>query len=381
MRVTEMFREERVAAWRLFRMTLEEWNADNATRLAAALAYYTLFSIAPILIIATAIAGLVLGRESVQGQLVHQIESYVNDPKTAELVQTMLKNASAPKTNIFATVVGIAVLLYGATNVFSELKSSLNLIWDVPLEPTQGLRDIVVNRILALATVMVSGFLLLLSLVISTAIAAGQEWVNTFWPGMGPLTQVTNFFFFFFVTLFVFALIYKFLPDIKIVWRDVWIGAVATTLLFSLGRYLISLYLSHSTVESTYGAAGSLAALLLWIYYSAQIFFLGAEFTQVYGRTKGSRQREEALLQEDLLPVEEKPDQTETSPNETADEAPVDNITTPVTPPPLAQTEVVKKPKPRQRPNIVRPLVDLVTAVSIIGVLSVVNLIRSPFRK
>ncbi|MCX6046770.1 MAG: YihY/virulence factor BrkB family protein [Chloroflexi bacterium] len=365
----------------MLRTTLEEWNADNATRLAAALAYYTLFSIAPILIIATAIAGLVLGRESVQGQLVHQIESYVNDPNTAALVQTMLKNASAPKTNIFATVVGIVVLLYGATNVFSELKSSLNLIWDVPLEPTQGVRDIIVNRFLALVTVMISGFLLLLSLVISTIIAAGQEWVNIYWPGMGMLTQVTNFFFFFFVTLFVFALIYKFLPDIKIVWQDVWIGAVATTLLFSIGRFLISLYLSHSTIQSTYGAAGSLAALLLWIYYSAQIFFLGAEFTQVYGRTKGSRQREEALLEEEPPPVpEELVEQRLEIEGSEGEQATGDVMVAPK-PPPLAEVEPIKKPKVKQRPNLVRPLVDLVTAVSIIGVLSVVNLIRSPFRK
>ncbi len=380
MRVTEMFREERVVAWRLLRTTFEEWNADNATRLAAALAYYTLFSIAPVLIIATAIAGLVLGRESVQGQLVHQIENYVNDPKTAELVQTMLKNASAPKANIFATVVGVIVLLYGATNVFSELKSSLNLIWDVPLEPTRGLRDIVVNRILALVTVMIGGFLLLLSLVVSTVIAAGQEWVNFYWPGMGPLTQVTNFLFFFFVTLFVFALIYKFLPDIKIVWRDVWIGAVATTLLFSIGRFLISLYLSHSTIQSTYGAAGSLAALLLWIYYSAQIFFLGAEFTQVYGRTKGSRQREEALLEEDP-PVPANIEDENLGDANSEEEGTGDNAIPRATTLPIPPTQLVKKPKARQRPNLTRPLVDLVTAVGIIGVLSVINLVRSPFRK
>ncbi len=371
MAIKELFQEERAIAWRLLRTTLEEWNADNATRLAAALAYYTIFSIAPILIIATAIAGLVLGRESVQGRLVHQISDYVNDPQTAQLVQTMLKNANAPKTSVFATVIGVIVLVYGATNVFSELKSSLNLIWDVPLQPTSGLRDIVVNRILALATVMVSGFLLLLSLIISTAIAAGQEWVNHYWPGMGTLTQVTNFFFFFFITLFVFALIYKFLPDIKIVWRDVWIGAVATTLLFSIGRFLISLYLSHSTIQSTYGAAGSLAALLLWIYYSAQIFFLGAEFTQVYGRTKGSRQREEALLQETVTTGEEN----------TLDDATGDNVTIPSEPSPATSAKPAPRVKSSQHPNLIRPLVDLVTAVGIIGALSVFNLFRLPFRK
>jgi len=359
-------REEAHAAWQMLKATLEEWTADNTTRLAASLAYYTIFSIAPLLIIATAIAGVVLDRETVQTQIIKQIGAYINNPQTALLVQNMIKNASAPKANFFATLIGIIVLLYGATNVFSELKSSLNLIWDAPTKPAIGIRSVVVDRFLALLVVMVSGFLLLASLIVNTVLNLGTHWIDTTWPGMGMISQLSGFLFFFGVTLIVFALIYKFLPDIRIAWRDVWIGAVATTLLFSLGRFLISLYLSYSTIESTYGAAGSFVVLLLWIYYSAQIFFLGAQFTQVYGRTKGSRQREHALLQNSEAT-------DEVAESEATDEvAEIEAVPTPVERQPLAK---------KFRPSLGRPLFDLVTAVGIIGAIAVLSLVRRPFRK
>ena len=350
-------REEAAAAWRLLKATLEEWSADNTTRLAASLAYYTIFAIAPLLIIASALAGPILGQEAVQSQLIKEIVAYTNDPATATWVQTLLKNGSAPKANLFATIIGIIVLLYGATGVFSELKSSLDLIWDTPTKPATGLREIIIDRFLALLVVLVSGFLLLASLIVSTLLNLGTTWIDAHWPGMGVVSQVTSFLLFFAITLVVFALIYKFLPDIRIAWRDVWIGAVATALLFSLGRFLISLYLSYSTIQSTYGAAGSLVVLLLWVYYSAQIFFLGAEFTQVYGRTKGSRRREHDLLQnseetaQDLAPT-------------------VETFTVE----PLA---LAKKP---QR-TLARPLIDLVTAIGVIGAISLLSLIRHPFRR
>lgn len=365
------WREEAAAAWQLFRITLEEWNADNATRLSAALAYYTIFAIAPLLIIAMAVAGLVLGPDAVQGQLGREMASYLNNRATAEFVQTLIKNTSTPKANIFATIIGVIMLFYGATGVFSELKSSLNTIWDVPAKPVTGLRDLIIDRMLALIVVMISGFLLLLSLVVSTFVTAAQGWLNTHAPVLSTLSQTINFWFFFLITLMVFALIYKFLPDIRIAWRDVWIGAVATTLLFSLGRLLISLYLSYSTVESTYGAAGSLAALLLWIFYSAEIFFLGAEFTQVYGRTKGSRRRELEILEESIEAAEQVADGAATPMAASA---------------PLRQTEQApqaKQPDTQRgkRRNLARPLVELVTAVGIIGALSVINIIFQPFRR
>jgi membrane protein len=348
------------SAWHLLRTTLEEWNADNATHLAAALAYYTIFSLAPLLIIAIAIAGLLFGREAAQGQLVGQIEAYINDGQTAEFIQSMLKNASTPATNILATMVGVAVLLFGATGVFGELKNSLNLIWDAPARPS-SIRNLIIQRILTLAMVLVSGFLLLASLIVSTVLVAAKDWVEVIWPGMGAFGLAANFLFFFLVTVLLFALVYKYVPDMNIAWRDVWIGAAATAVLFSAGRYLISLYLSHSTVQSTYGAAGSLAVLLLWVYYSAQIFFLGAEFTQVYARTEGSRRHEHPLLLEE----------------ESAPEVLVDKAVEP------ASTTAIRPARPKQtwRRSVTRPLFALVTAVGILAALSVINIVREPFRK
>lgn len=349
------FRDEKNAAWEMLKATLAEWNKDNTTRLAAALAYYTIFAVAPLLIIGITIAGQVLGREAVQGQIVNEIGAYINDRETATLVQTIIKNASVPKDNLFATVISIIALLYGATGVFSELKSALNEIWDAPTKPVSGIRDLLVDRFFALIVVILSGLLLLASLVVNTFLNLATKWIDLYWPGFGMISQITNFGFFFAVTLIVFALIYKFLPDIHLAWRDVWIGATATALLFSIGRVLISLYLSYSTIQSTYGVAGSLIVLLLWIYYSAQIFFLGAEFTQVYGRTKGTRVREHELLEED-----------ETS---TAKD------TAPASPP-------LNEPNPHvKRRNFTRPVLDLTTAIGVIGALSVLSLLRYPLRR
>jgi membrane protein len=209
-----------------------------------------------------------------------------------------------------------------------------------------------------LAMVIVSGFLLLASLVVDTAMAAATTWMNTRLPGVVALSQGSSFLFFFLVTVFVFALIYKYVPDIRIAWRDVWIGAVATALLFSIGRLLISTYLGRSSAGSSFGVAGSLGLLVIWIYYSAQLFFLGAEFTQVYGRTYGSRWREYVLLPE--LAPESAPQEKEGTDS------------TPVTTP-----APVEKP---QR-SFTRPLSDLAIAIGVIGILSIFNLIRQPFRK
>jgi membrane protein len=353
-------RDEVPAAWDMLKVTLEEWNQDNTTRLAAALAYYTLFSLTPLLIIAVAIAGQVLDREAIQGQIVNEIGTYINDRNTAALVQTMIKNASAPKANFLATIIGVLILVYGATNVFSELKSSLNLIWDAPSKPANALRALLVDRFLALVMVMVSGFLLVASLLVNTFLNVGTQWIDTYWPGLGVLSQITSFLFFFGVTLIVFALIYKFIPDIHIAWRDVWIGAMATALLFSVGRFLISLYLSYGTFQSTYGVASSLAVLLLWTYYSAQIFFLGAQFTQVYGRTKGSRRREQALLQNTESPAQARVTGT---------------MQTAVVAPELPPGQ--KNSGPR---HVTQPVFDLVTAIEVIGAISLFSLVRPLFR-
>jgi membrane protein len=344
--------------WILLKITVEEWNVDHASRLAAALAYYIIFSMAPLLVIGFAITGMVFEREAAQGKLVGQIARYVNSPEVAELIQSMIQGAGAPSTNFFATIVGTIALLYAASSVFGELREALNLIWDVPPKPVRGLRHIVVNRLLMLVMVIVSGFLLLASLVVDTALVAATTWMNMRWPGLAILSQGSSFLFLFLVTVFVFALIYKYVPDIRIAWRDVWIGAGATALLFSIGRLLISTYLGRSTAGSSFGAAGALGLLVIWVYYSAMLFFLGAEFTQVYGRTYGSRWREYALIPE--LPVEAPPQAGEEK-----------------------DGALVATPAPSETPRrgFTRPLSDLAVAVGVIGALSLFNLVRQPFRK
>ncbi len=332
--------------WHLLKTTLLEWNADNAAHLSAALAYYTFFSLAPILIITTAIAGAIFGQEAARGELVNQIALYIGYD-AAVLIQTILSNTNASTPNLVATVGSLLFLLYGATGVFSELKNSLNLIWDAAPREGQLWRVLLLDRLFALLMVLGCGFLLLLSLVITTLLTTTGHWLNDWWPGMGIVTQLATFFIAFLLTILVFGLIYQFLPDVTVAWRDVWSGAVATALLFSVGRYLISLYLSYSTIDTTYGAAGSLAILLLWIYYSAQVFFLGAEFTQVYARTKGTRWREHELLEE---------------------EPPAVDDTTPV----LA---------PHKRSRLATSTRELATAVGILTFVSVINLLRGPLRK
>lgn len=332
--------------WHLVKTTLLEWNADNAAHLAAALAYYTFFSLAPILIIATAIAGAIFGQEAARGELVNQIALYIGYD-AAVLIQTILSNTTTTTPDVIATIGGLFFLLYGATGVFSELKNSLNLIWDAVPPESNAWRALLINRLFALLMVLGCGFLLLLSLVITTLLTATGNWINYWWPGMGVVTQVATFFVSFLLTILVFGLIYQFLPDVTVAWRDVWSGAVATALLFSVGRYLISLYLSYSTIDTTYGAAGSLAVLLLWIYYSAQIFFLGAEFTQVYARTKGTRWREHELLEEE----------------------------------PAAVEDATPAAMPTKRSRLTTSARELATAVGILTFVSVVNLLRGPLRK
>lgn len=333
--------------WHLVKTTLLEWNADNAAHLSAALAYYTFFSLAPILIIATAMAGAIFGQEAARGELVHQIALYIGYD-TALLIQTILSNTTSATTpNVVATIGGVVFLLYGASGVFSELKNSLNLIWDAVPLGGGAWRALIINRLFALAMVLGCGFLLLLSLVLTTLLTVTANWIGYWWPGMGAVTQLATFFIAFLLTVLVFGLIYQFLPDVTIAWRDVWSGAVATALLFSVGRYLISLYLSYSNIDTTYGAAGSLAILLLWIYYSAQVFFLGAEFTQVYARTKGTRWREHELLAEEPAAVED---------------------TTPV-------------PEQTRRSRVATSARELATAVGILTFVSVINLLRGPLRK
>jgi membrane protein len=276
----------------LLKETFQEWREDGANRLAAALAYYTTFSLAPLLVLVIAIAGLVGGHEAAQSQTMAQVEDLLGE-EGRDFIEKMIETASRPQTGLTATLVGAVTLLFGALGVFGELQNSLNTIWEVKPKPAKnvwdGIRRFVIKRLISFTMVLGIGFLLLASLVISAALNALGEYIGTRWPLADFWLGLINFVISFLVITLLFGLIFKFLPEIKIAWKDVWLGAAVTSALFTFGKFLIGLYLGRSEVGTTFGAAGSLAILLIWIYYSAQILFFGAEFTQVYANRYGSK--------------------------------------------------------------------------------------------
>jgi membrane protein len=272
----------------LFKQTFKEWSEDKAARLAAALAYYTIFAIAPLLVIIIAVVGLIFGRAAVQGEIVNRISGTVG-PQSAALIQNMIASASRPSAGIIATVIGVVMLLLGATGVFAQLQDALNTIWEVAPRPGRSIWAMLRDRGWTFAMVLGIGLIFMLSLVISAALSALSGALGGVTSGVPAIWQVVNQVVSFGLITLLFALIFKYLPDVRIQWRDVWAGAAFTALLFTIGKYLLGLYLGRSSVSSAYGAAGSLVVILLWIYYSAQILFLGAEFTQVYARRTGKR--------------------------------------------------------------------------------------------
>lgn len=272
---------------RLLRDTATEWNEDNVPLLAAALAYYTMFSIAPLLIIAIAIAGAIYGQDAAQGEIVGQIQGLVGRDG-AEFIQSMIKNASKPGAGGgVATFIGIAVLIFGASGVFGQLQTALNTIWEVKPKPGRAVKSFVQARFLSFAMVLVIGFLLLVSLVLSAILAGISAYFGAFLPGSIAVGRVLNFVISFGIITLLFASIYRFLPDVHVPWKNLWVGSAVTALLFNLGKFLLGLYLGSSGVSSTYGAAGSLVVILIWVFYSAQILLFGAEFTQVYSKYRG----------------------------------------------------------------------------------------------
>jgi membrane protein len=274
--------------WDLIKQTFAEWSEDKVPRLGAALAYYSVFSIAPLLLISIAVAGLVFERSAAQEQIFEQIEGFVGED-AAGAIEKMIEKASAPATSTWALVTGLFVLVFGAGGAFGQLQDALNTIWEVAPKPGRGLKGIIRDRFLSLTMVLGVAFLLLISLVISAAIAAASNFFGDF---VGQaIAHVVNFVVSFAVTTILFAMIYKILPDVRVAWRDVWIGALVTSVLFTGGKVAIGLYLGRSGVTSIFGAAGSLVFILLWVYYSSQILLLGAEFTQVYANRFGSRIR------------------------------------------------------------------------------------------
>jgi membrane protein len=273
--------------WQLVKDTFSEWNDDKVSRLAAALAYYTVFALAPLLVISIGIAGLVFGEEAARGEVVAQLQGLLGT-KGAQLVEEMIAASRKTESGIAATAIGLLVLLFGATGVFGELQDSLNTIWEVKPRPGRGWRGILRDRFFSFTMVLGTGFLLLVSLALSAVFAAVGKYLTGFLPAPEIVLQILNFAVSLALITLLFALIFKVVPDATIAWRDVWIGATITALLFSAGKLIIGIYLGKSTMTSTFGAAASLAILLIWIYYSAQILFLGAEFTQVYATRFGS---------------------------------------------------------------------------------------------
>ena len=277
------------AGFNLIKESFQEWQKDGALDLGAALAYYTIFSLAPLLLIVIAVAGLVWGREAVQGQLVGQIQGLMGQ-QGAQAIQTMIANAGKHGSGVLATIIGVVTILFGATGVFVQLQTALNKIWNV--EPKPGARDLELRQDPAALLRHGAGDRLPAPRL-AGRLDGGDRRSAPGRPGCcrAPRcsSQVLTFVVSFALITLLFAMIFKVLPDVEIGWRDVWIGAGVTALLFTLGKFLIGLYLGKSSVASTYGAAGSLVIVLLWIYYSSQILFLGAEFTQVYATHYGSQ--------------------------------------------------------------------------------------------
>jgi len=277
------------AMWSILKETAREWWAHNPQRLGASLAFYTVLSLAPLLILAIAAAGQFFGEAAARGHVVHQIEDLVG-PEGGQVIQAMIANAWHPTANLIATVISLAVLLCSAAGVFSELQASLNEIWEAPPpESGAGILALIKGRLLSFGMVLSVGFLLLVSLAASAVIAGLSGLVAERAAWIFPVIQLVDLTLSIAIGAALFAAIYKILPNATVTWRQALVGAIITALLFTIGKTLLGWYLGRGSVSSTYGSAGSFVVLLLWIYYSAQIFLFGAELTHVYGKARGDR--------------------------------------------------------------------------------------------
>lgn len=270
-----------------------EWSEDKASRLAAALAYYTVFSIPSLLVVAIGIAGFFTDRQMVEDQVINQATSLMGS-RGAEAIETILESAQEPgRGELVPTMIGIALLLFGASGVFTQLQDAMNTIWNVEADPDRGIAGALKERFLSFTMVLSIGFVLLVSLMLSTLLATFGDYVGHLVSEAETLLWIINFLISFAVITGLFALIFKTIPDVDIAWRDVWVGAALTAALFKLGEFGLSVYFERADPTSAFGAAGSVILLLLWVYYSVQILFLGAEFTQVYATEYGSGIRPE----------------------------------------------------------------------------------------
>lgn len=274
--------------WPLLKDTAQKWSADKAPRLGAALSYYTVFSLVPLLVLTIAIAGLAFGKEAAQEAMMEQIAGLVG-PQSAAAIKQMMDIAQKPSSGAVASLIAIGTLLLGASGVFAQLQDALNTVWGVEPKAGRGIWGAIKDRFFSFVAVLGTGFLLLVSLVLSAALAAFGKLFLSWLPGQEAVLHVADLAVSFGVITLLFAMMFKLLPDAKIAWRDVWVGAGLTSLLFTIGKFLIGLYLGKADIGSAYGAAGSLVILLVWVYYSSQILLFGAEFTSVYANRYGSR--------------------------------------------------------------------------------------------
>lgn len=275
--------------WSLIKQTINAWINDYAPSMGAALAYYTMFSIAPLLLIVISVAGWVFGEQAVRGEITGQLHGLMGQDG-AMMVEALIKSANEPEKSVMAGAIGVGMLLIGATSVFGELQNALDRIWYASArDKSSSIFTLVRTRLLSFGMILGIAFLLMVSLVISAGLSALGKWWGSIFAGWEVIAQSLNFVVSLLLITVMFALIYKTMPRVKVAWRDVWIGATVTSLLFAIGKLLIGLYVEKAGVTSVFGAAGSLVVLLVWVYYSAQIFLLGAEFTRVYAYQLGSK--------------------------------------------------------------------------------------------
>ena len=279
---------------KLLQETFQGWQQDKASRLAAALAYYTVFSISPLLVIAIAIAGMFFGQDTAQEQTLQQLEVLIGSNGTQPIIialDNMLNNITQPEIRGNASLISIAVLLIGASGIFAQLQDAFNTIWQVEPHPGKGLLHFIRRRLLSFLMVLAIGILLILSLIFSTVVSALSTYKVDFLPNWAIVWESIDSVFFLALMTFLFGLMFKYVPDIKIKWKDIWVGASITSVLFSFGKFLLGWYIQKGGLGSAYGAAGSLIVFLAWVYYSTQIILLGAEFTKVYTIMYGSKLR------------------------------------------------------------------------------------------
>jgi membrane protein len=279
----------------ILRAAIDSWLADRAPSMGAAIAYYTVFSLAPILVLVIAIAGLAFGKAAAEGALFNQIAALVGK-ESASAVQALLRSASSTASGIVATVAGLVMLVIAATGVFGEVQAALNVIWKAKPTKEEGLWKLAKMRLRSLALIVGIGILLAVSLVLSTALEAFSAYLSAILPALPYVLTSLNFLFSIAITTVLFAMVFKILPDTRIDWEEVWIGAFATALLFTFGRHLITLYIGTGGVSSVYHAAGTLVLLLVWIYYSAQILLFGAEFAKAHSDHRRAQRARSAAI-------------------------------------------------------------------------------------